>query len=813
MWRLNQFGNWAALGIFTVGLIVSVPVLAISVILNKMEKDHSAPVDYGYGPNAGIKSPRPNLKLGETPTIPKSLLAKRSANTAASPNTAASANIAASANTGTSTAVVPPVAGGQIGGGFFGPAFPWPLIPLHVALLPDGRVLSYGTDEEGNQGGQIVYDIWNPALGNGTDAHLILANTTGNDIFCSAASLVGVTGRMLVVDGDLTVNGTRNYSNQNVETFTPANNTLTASGQTNYSRWYPTLVTMPNSDKLLLGGALYDPVNYYAGQPTPELFSAANSKWTPLPEITITTPTGNFAEWYYPRAFVGLDSAVYWLSQAGNIFRIGTGGSGTEQDTGSLLNPTIPDYPTAMTLDRNGNPFNVLTLRNNHVVQLVDISQNPPVVSTVSPINYVRDMGSATTLPDGGLLINGGSAVFNDLTTAVYQVELYNRFTGTWTLGASAAIPRLYHSTALLLPDGSVLTAGGGAPGPINELNAEIYYPYYLYANDGSGNPAQRPTIVSAPSTLNLNQTFTVQVGPNDTIGAINLIRVGFDTHAFNPEQRLIPVQFSQKGANVTAMLNAAPELAPPGYYMLFVLNSANVPAVAPIIAIQPTKLPDVVVSSLSYSSGTFTSTVTNQGTTATPAGILVGVGYWVDGEWVTWGGVNGPLAAGASITIATNGSPYNISNGPHTIGAWVNDVGRFAETITANNTLYENITVGPPSLPDVVVSSFSYDDATGIFTCIVENQGSAATPAGVLIGVGYSVDGTWVTWGGVNGPLAPGASVTIGTSVFNGTNGGPYIMSAGTHVMEAWVNDVNRFPELNTANNTFYETITENGL
>ena len=131
-----------------------------------------------------------------------------------------------------------------------------------------------------------------------------------------------------------------------------------------------------------------------------------------------------------------------------------------------------------------------------------------------------------------------------------------------------------------------MLTGGGGAPGPVNELNVEIYYPAYLYLNDRSGNPAPRPTIVSAPSKLRLGQTFSVTVGSNDQIGAVNLIRVGFSTHSFNPEQRLIHVPFSQSGQTVTGKVKPAPEKIPPGYYMLFVLNTAGVPAVAKIVAV-----------------------------------------------------------------------------------------------------------------------------------------------------------------------------------------------------------------------------------
>jgi subtilase family serine protease len=98
--------------------------------------------------------------------------------------------------------------------------------------------------------------------------------------------------------------------------------------------------------------------------------------------------------------------------------------------------------------------------------------------------------------------------------------------------------------------------------------------------------------------------------------------------------------------------------------------------------------LPDVIVTQLSYANGIFTSTVVNQGTAATPAGVVIGVGYWVDGVQHTWGTVMGPLAAGASVTIGSDGGSYIISAGTHTIMAWADDVNRFAESNETNTQL-----------------------------------------------------------------------------------------------------------------------------
>src|SRR6202035_540441 len=108
--------------------------------------------------------------------------------------------------------------------------------------------------------------------------------------------------------------------------------------------------------------------------------------------------------------------------------------------------------------------------------------------------------------------------------------------------------------------------------------------------------------------------------------------------------------------------------------------------------------------------------------------------------------------------------------------------------------------------LPDLIPTSLSYNSATGIFTSVVKNQGTAATPTGVVVGVSYSVDGVYCTWGAVNGPLAAGASVTIGS------DGGPCTISPGTHTITVFADDVDRMVELDKTNNQLSQTITVGG-
>ena len=153
---------------------------------------------------------------------------------------------------------------------------------------------------------------------------------------------------------------------------------------------------------------------------------------------------------------------------------------------------------------------------------------------------------------------------------------------------ASAKIKRLYHSTALLLPDGRVLSGGGGKPPPTNgtgsdNYNVEIYSPPYLFTG-------VRPTIKTSPASLAYDTTFQVTTDAAD-ITTISLVRLGSVTHTFNMSQRIKFLNFTASAnplggstLNITTPLSTQKTLAPPGHYMLFIINSNGAPSVAKIV-------------------------------------------------------------------------------------------------------------------------------------------------------------------------------------------------------------------------------------
>jgi len=163
----------------------------------------------------------------------------------------------------------------------------------------------------------------------------------------------------------------------------------------------------------------------------------------------------------------------------------------------------------------------------------------------------------------------------------VYQAELYNPDNNTWTPMASMSIPRMYHSTSLLLPDGRVITAGsgkgGGGGGSASHYDAQIFYPPYLFKGP-------QPVITTAPAIINYATGFTVNYNSTNPISKVSLVALGSVTHSYNTNQRYVPLSFSGSSGTLTITPPANANIAPPGYYMLFIINANGVPSIAKMV-------------------------------------------------------------------------------------------------------------------------------------------------------------------------------------------------------------------------------------
>jgi Domain of unknown function (DUF1929) len=459
--------------------------------------------------------------------------------------------------------------------GFFGPVVSWPLMPIHVAVLPDGRVMSYGTNAAGVQGAQFNYDVWDPRLGTGMAAHLVLPNATGTDIFCSAQSLLPASGRLLITGGDVTVGGVRNHSSPDVNVFDYNTNVLSDLPQARMSvpRWYPSLLTLANGETLLMGGL----ANPTTAAPTPEVYTL-NGQWRVLSGATSQDAYGT-ANAYYPRGWQAPNGRVFILGQQGATFSLDPSGVGAVSKLALTL-PAGQHYLPAVMYA----PGKILTLRKNNRAFVVDINGMTPAAATVNGVGQDRYNATATVMADGKVVVSGGSMFDNTDFGVARTLRIWNPASRAWSNGPMAKQKRLYHSVSMLLPDATVLTGGGGAPGPQTNLNAEIFYPPYLYKKDGSGLPATRPMISQAPSMVTWNTAFSVQ--SSSPISRVTLVRAGSVTHTVDFDQRFMDLSFTPHANAATVTAPASPNLAPPGFYMLFVFDAAGVPSVAAMLRI-----------------------------------------------------------------------------------------------------------------------------------------------------------------------------------------------------------------------------------
>ena len=232
---------------------------------------------------------------------------------------------------------------------------------------------------------------------------------------------------------------------------------------------------------------------------------------------------------------------------------------------------------------------------------------------------------------------------------------------------------------------------------------------------------------------------------------------------------------------------------------------------------------PDLVVTDISWSPAnpatgnaiSFSAVIKNQGTGATTAGIINGVSFMVDGTQVCWSDNNtSSIAAGASITVTSNGGPsgaatWTATAGNHTVTAWVDDVNRISESNEGNNQYSETLAVGTASQPDLVVSDITYTPASPAegnavtFSAVVKNQGTAAGSTGI---VAFKVDGTQVAASANSTTsIAAGAALTI-------TGSGTWTATNGSHILTATADSSNTTVESNESNNSYSEGLTIGG-
>jgi hypothetical protein len=468
--------------------------------------------------------------------------------------TNASGDSAYSNTASATTSVAPPT-------GQWSAVFTWPTVAVHMTLLPTGKVLVW-EDKNDN----VSADVFDPATNSMTAVPFYTAN-----LFCSGHALLP-DGRVFIAGGH---SGTAHIGIPNSTFFDPFTQSWSSGPSMSVARWYPTVTALPDGRMLVTAGEINcDGCNALI----PEIYNPTTNSWTQLNNASHNFP-------YYPHLFVLSDGRVLAASTnrspiASLVLNLATqtwtpvdpavldGGSSAMYAPGKIIksglarDPDLPGVPSVAT------------------TYVLDMNQLVPAWRQTSSMAFPRTEHNLTMLPDGTVLAIGGSRNSDvaDTAAAVLEAEVWSPSTETWTVLAAMKTPRMYHSTVVLLPDARVLVAGGGRDFPeVDQLSAEIYSPPYLFKGP-------RPAITSAPTGIQYATAFSVATPDSARIASVSLLRLGSVTHAFNENQRFVPVTFQATSGGLTIQAPANANLAPPGYYMLFIVDTNGIPSVAAMV-------------------------------------------------------------------------------------------------------------------------------------------------------------------------------------------------------------------------------------
>jgi hypothetical protein len=448
-----------------------------------------------------------------------------------------------------------------------------PINPIHAALLHTGKVLVVAGSGNVPSNTDFEAAIWDP------QSATINTQPVQWDMFCN--------GMVVLPDGKpLIFGGTVKYDPfvgaKNASTYDPATGAFTDQPNMAHGRWYPTGTVLSDGRVMVFSGL---DENTHTNK-TVEIFtegagwsSPVASGWTPPP---------------YPRLHVLPNGKVFYSgsSTASRFFDPGTNNwtnvvattnySRTRTYGSSVLLPLTPanNYKPVVIIMGGGSPATATS-------ELIDLSVASPSWVYGPPMSQPRLDMNATLLPNGKILATAGSTNDEEEATASFNADLYDPTTNTFSSAGANAFPRLYHSQALLLPDATVLVAGGNPTRGTYDPHMEIYSPAYLFNGDGSA--AARPAITNVtPEVIGYGATFQIATPNRDSISSVVLVRAGAVTHSFDMDQRLVEMSFFAQGGALTVTSPPNGNIAPPGYYLLFLLNKEGVPSVASFVQLSP---------------------------------------------------------------------------------------------------------------------------------------------------------------------------------------------------------------------------------
>ncbi len=466
--------------------------------------------------------------------------------------------------------------------GKWGPTIGFPLVPVAAALLPDNKMLVWSADQDMSYGdgqNETQTAILNLTTGEVTQETI---TNTHHDMFCPGVAILP-NGQIMVTGG---------LSDQQTSIYDPRTNSWIKGPQMNVGRGYQGMTLLSNGQVFTLGGSWSGLLGGKLG----EVWSRTGS-WRELTNVRAkpmytADPQGVYRAdnhgWFIAASRgkvlqAGPSKQMNWITTtgSGSIKRAGLRGTSADAMNG---NAVYYDVDKIITI--GGAPAYQDSFATNRAYE-INISTGAAKVTPVGSMHYPRAFANSVVLPNGEVVTMGGQTYalpFSD-GNSLLNPELWNPATSHFSVMAPEAEPRNYHSAAILLPDGRVLSGGGGLCGSCdtNHPDGQIFSPPYLFNSNGT--LRTRPTIKSAPTSAATGQRISVKTG--GPVSRFAMVRYGEATHAVDNDQRRIPLSIvSSSGDTYKLAIPSDPGIALPGPYMLFALNSRGTPSVSKTVSI-----------------------------------------------------------------------------------------------------------------------------------------------------------------------------------------------------------------------------------
>ena len=462
----------------------------------------------------------------------------------------------------------------------------------------------------------IDFDIWNINQGHSGDAHQLFKKPVVMDAFCSVVRVLDLD-RVFILGGNKNIDAKQPDTQNATMIYNVKKKTFEISKNLNFKRWYGSIVRTGDDKLVMMGG---EDVVTEEKSTVPEIIdlNKIDDGWKVLNKANSNDLFGDkdADEWNYPRAFLASDGNIVgisynkiWVMDKSDGYRVKKTGEiplvkggiskiiehknpniNQEHDQKLKLltiGSAVGSTNSAVMIEKDkvivfgGKQIGAEYSPSNKVFSIDFSDSNYPKIEELESMPYARSNGNATILPTGQIFLNGGHA-FNDLEFSNFTPEIYDPKNQTSVELSNSYFRRNYHSTSLLLPDGTILTAGGDV------WNAEIFYPPYLFTKDWNNKTilAKRPEILNLDKNINRGKLI-IKTSSSENINKVTLISTGSTTHAQGSESKFRTLQFFKlKNNQLSIEIPENSNEIQNGTYMLFVVNNSGVPSQGKIVNI-----------------------------------------------------------------------------------------------------------------------------------------------------------------------------------------------------------------------------------